>query len=426
VAALPLALTPLVLAASPIPGPSSTGGGASLFADSLPCWRDPAQVGSLCRWVYDRTHTSWLAESSDWVIAKPAAILLIVVVAFVVRALLRRMINRIADRAAEGSVPGVLHRTRAVSLFESTGISWERRRQRADTMASVLNSLTTGIIFTVALFMVLAQLGLNIAPLIASAGILGVALGFGSQTLVKDFLSGMFMILEDQYGVGDVVDVGQASGTVEAVGLRVTRLRDVNGTVWYVPNGEVTRVGNMSQGWARAVLDVGIGYGEDIAHVSDLLQLTAHRLTEEEAWKDLILEEPEVWGVQELGHDAVVVRLVVKTAPLQQWAVSRELRQRIKAMLDEHGIEIPYPQRTVWVRTPGAPESDEARQDAHASVGTPESAVGEGAARNAATREGATRDGAPHEAGAGEGAEPDDRRGDPAEAAANPAGSDDR
>ena len=163
-------------------------------------------------------------------------------------------------------------------------------------MGALLKSVITGVLVAIIGTMILSELGVNIAPIIASAGILGIALGFGAQSLVKDFLSGIFMIFEDQYGVGDVVDVGEASGTVEAVSLRVTRLRDVNGTVWYVRNGEILRVGNMSQNWARAVLDVTVGYDEDLARVQRVLTEVAHDLWEDEDFKGLIIEEPEVTG----------------------------------------------------------------------------------------------------------------------------------
>ena len=191
--------------------------------------------------------------------------------------------------------------------------------------------------------MILSELGVNIAPIIASAGIIGIALGFGAQSLVKDFLSGIFMIFEDQYGVGDVVDVGEASGTVEAVSLRVTRLRDLNGTVWYVPNGEIVRVGNMSQNWSRAVVDVSVGYDEDLARAQRVLREVAHDLWEDEDFSSVIIEEPEVTGVEAFNPDAVTLRVLIKTAPMEQWAVARELRQRIKARFDHEGIEIPLP-----------------------------------------------------------------------------------
>ena len=217
--------------------------------------------------------------------------------------------------------------------------------------------------------MVLSELGVNIAPIIASAGILGIALGFGAQSLVKDFLSGIFMIFEDQYGVGDVVDVGEASGTVEAVSLRVTRLRDVNGTVWYVPNGEIVRVGNMSQNWARAVVDISVGYGEDLARVKRRAQRRRPRPVGGRGLRALIIEEPEVTGVEMLAPDAVTVRVVIKTAPMEQWAVARELRQRIKARFDHEGIEIPFAQRVVWHRDdPRAAPARRPRKAARASA----------------------------------------------------------
>jgi small conductance mechanosensitive channel len=208
--------------------------------------------------------------------------------------------------------------------------------------------------------MVISQLGYDIAPLIASAGIIGVALGFGAQGLVKDFLLGIFMILEDQYGVGDSIDLGEASGTVEAVGLRVTRLRDVNGTVWYVRNGEVLRVGNMSQNWARTVLDIPVAYTADLDQVRTVLRDIAHAVWEDPDFRNDVIEEPEVWGVERLDPDGVVMRVVLKTAPLEQWTIAREMRERIKERFDVLGIEIPLPQRVVWHRDPpgtDAPDS---------------------------------------------------------------------
>ena len=171
------------------------------------------------------------------------------------------------------------------------------------------------MVFGIAFVMVLSELGLNVAPILASAGVLGLAIGFGAQNLVKDYLSGVMMMIEDQYGVGDAVDLGEAIGTVENVGLRVTRVRDVDGTVWYVRNGEILRVGNQSQNWARTVLDVNVGYTEDLVKVREVLQDVAHGLWEDEDYQNIIIEEPEVWGVQDLGPDWVVVRVTLKTAP---------------------------------------------------------------------------------------------------------------
>ena len=185
----------------------------------------------------------------EWFVARPLAILLIVVIALVVRWLARRAIDRIVRRASAGSIPAVLARTKAGEVLgDLRPGAADRRRERALTMGSVLKSIVGAVIMGIAAIMVLAEIGVNVAPILTGAGIVGVALGFGAQNFVKDFLAGIFMILEDQVGVGDAVDTGHATGTVEAVGLRVTRLRDDQGTIWYVRNGEVIRIGNESQG----------------------------------------------------------------------------------------------------------------------------------------------------------------------------------
>jgi small conductance mechanosensitive channel len=326
----------------------------------------PSDGGNLCRYVEDLTHSAWLAKASNWLIAKPFSILALVVIAISVRWLVHRTIDRVTRRAAEGAVPGVIGTRMPQFFLEHNAALIERRKQRAETMGGLLKSVTTGVIAVVVLFMAIDQLGYNIAPLIAGAGIIGVALGFGSQTLVKDFLSGIFMILEDQYGVGDTANLGVATGTIEAVGLRVTRLRDVNGTVWYVRNGEVLAVGNMSQQWARTVLDIPVAFSEDLGRVRQILKRVAESVWNDEAYRGRILEEPEVWGVERWEADGVVVRVVLKTAPLEQWSVARETRERIKDAFDEHGVEIPLPQRVTWTRQwPPASlaETDNGRQD---------------------------------------------------------------
>ena len=309
-------------------------------------------------------------EVVDWIVGKPAALVGLIVIALVVRWLLHRVIDRVVKRAEVGMLPDRISRAitggrmgAALNLTEDPG--YTRRVQRAATMGSLLKSIVSGVVFTVVALMAISELGYDIAPLIASAGIIGVALGFGSQALVKDFLSGIFMIFEDQYGVGDEVDLGEAAGTVEAVSLRVTRLRDVNGTVWYVRNGEILRVGNMSQNWARTVLDVSVAYGEDLARVQRVLAEIAHDLWEDDDFKGRVIEEPSVWGVQELGPDAVVVRVAMKTAPLEQWAVAREMRQRIKARFDHEGIEMPFAQLGVWMRDEARPRPQVSDQDEH-------------------------------------------------------------
>ena len=289
--------------------------------------------------------------------AHGARLLLIVVVAVVVRAVLNRAVRRIVRSAVEGSVPVALRPlTDRARALDTTALLPERRRQRTETLGSVLRSIVSFGVVAVAGAMALSEVGLDLAPVVASAGIVGVAVGFGAQNLIKDFLTGIFMILEDQYGVGDVVDAGPATGTVEAVGLRTTRLRDVEGTVWHIRNGEIARVGNKSQGWARALLDVPLALDTDMALVRTVALSTAEGLWQDPAWAGKVLEQPEVWGLEHIGADGLLLRLVLKTAPLEQWTVAREVRERLIAAFYTSGIEIGVPQRQVrTVDEPAAP-----------------------------------------------------------------------
>jgi moderate conductance mechanosensitive channel len=320
----------------------------------------------LCDLVDRVTGNAWLAEASDWLIAKPLALIVLVVIALLLRWFLHRLIDRLSNRAAEGLPTPMLRHKPAQEERSMPALVAGRRVQRAKTMGSLLKSITSIVIFTIAGITAIAEIGYPVGPLIASAGVLGVALGFGAQSLVKDFLSGIFMIFEDQYGVGDVVDLGEATGTVEAVGLRVTRLRDVEGTVWYVRNGEILRVGNSSQNWARTVVDVPVGHDVDLYRVQRILTDVAHEVWEDEDFKSLIIEEPEVWGVQDMTPEFITVRVTLKTAPLEQWAVAREMRERIKARFDYEGIELARPARLIITRnepppTPATlPRGDEA------------------------------------------------------------------
>jgi small-conductance mechanosensitive channel len=220
----------------------------------------------------------------------------------------------------------------------------ERRKQRVRALGSVLRSAASVAIFSIAGVVILGDLGINLAPLLASAGVVGIAVGFGAQNLVRDYLSGIFMLVEDQYGVGDVVTVGTATGTVETVTLRITRLRSVNGIVWHVRNGAIETVGNESQGWARAVLDFPVPYTADLTTIRSLLADAAESMWNEPVWRTVMIEKPEVWGAQQVDMTpppTVTMRVVVKTAPLRQWEVEREMRARVKAALDAAGIKPP-------------------------------------------------------------------------------------
>lgn len=278
--------------------------------------------------------------NEPWALLLSSAItiVLILVLAFVIRRIAHKVIARVVTRAATtGSIASRFRKGAATDGIDA--LLHERRKQRAETMGSVLKHVASIVILGTAVLTVLDRLTIPIAPLLTSVGILGVAIGFGAQELVKDFIAGMFMLLEDQYGVGDVIDVGGVIGTVEAVTLRVTRLRDLDGRVWYVRNGTITRVGNESQGWSRAFMDVPVAYDADVVSVRVLLEQVA-----EEIWADTelreakIVEQPQVFGVEQLSDSSLVFRISAKTVPAAQAEVSRELRLRVKTALDTAGI----------------------------------------------------------------------------------------
>jgi small conductance mechanosensitive channel len=303
-----------------------------------------------CRVVWNLSHnpdfTGFFRNWLDGPLTALFWIIVIMVIALIVRVMTHRVISRVTMRMVEGTMSERV-RERSRTVFDGSPVLLNQRRaQRARTMGSVLRSIASMVIMGVAFFSVLGQLGLNLTPVLASATVIGAAVGFGAQNIVKDFLAGLFMLLEDQFGVGDVIDVGGAKGTVEAVTLRVTRMRDVNGVVWYVPNGEIKKVGNESQNWGRAVLDIPVDIHEDVEKVKEILQKTADELAVAADWDEVVLEEPSVWGVQSMTGDALTVRIVLKTAPGRQADVSRELRERVKKAFDEAGVT---------VATPGAP-----------------------------------------------------------------------
>lgn len=301
------------------------------------------QPGNVCRWVFDQTDSVGLAEFADWLAGRLVPILLVLVGAWLLNRVVRRAIRRFAARIEGATESGRMKRLRdkTPSVFLATGEVNVRSAARAQTIGTVLRSICTGIIWTFALIYVLGALGLDLGPLLAGAGVAGVALGFGAQSLVRDFLSGTFMIIEDQYGVGDVVDVGEASGTVELVTLRVTRLRDVNGTVWHVPNGEIRRVGNMSQQWARAVLDIDVAPGADLDRAREVISSAAQAVWASDAARVDVLDRPELLGLEYLGPDAATFRVQGRTRPGAQWRVSRLLRVRIAEDLTRAGIALP-------------------------------------------------------------------------------------
>lgn len=336
----------------------TTFGAVSAEQVRLTCGQEP---GWFCRNVLDWTGNRTLADVADFTIGKPLTILAILVIAWFVNRIARRGVRRTLKTLSSGAVQERVGQMRAAapSALLQTQEHSLRSEQRIDALTSVLRSLVTFVIYTVATFMILGEIGINLGPLIAGAGIIGVALGFGSQSLVKDFLSGVFILVEDQFGVGDIVDLdGQTAGVVDAVSLRTTRLRAVDGTLWHVPNGEIRRVGNKSQHWSRALIDIEVAYDTDLDHAEAVIAKVADAVAKEDPE---VIEQPEVWGVEQLGANGIVIRLVVKTRPSEQFRVSRELRRRIKAAFDEEGIEIPFPQQTVWHR--GVPVTQNREQN---------------------------------------------------------------
>ena len=312
-----------------------------------------AEGSYICEKVYEWSNNELLATGADWLLDRPIRILLIVILAWIASKILQKSVLKFAQTIANSPTDPRLRalRERGPGKLLMEERETKRASARAETIGLVLRSIGVAAVWILALFMMLGQLDIDLAPLIAGAGIGGLALGFGAQSIVKDFLSGLFMLIEDQYGVGDIVDVGSASGTVEKVSLRSTTIRDVKGTVWHVPNGVISRVGNSSQLWSRALLDVEVAYDTDLDLARDVIQRVGDSLWEDKEWGgDELMERPEIWGVQDLGASAVSLRLVVKTEPSKQWAVERELRMRLKNAFDKAGIEIPFPQQTVWHR----------------------------------------------------------------------------
>ncbi len=323
---------------------------------------EPEAAGTLCTGIFRLTSNESIARASDLFVALPAKIALIIMLALLATAFLRRAIRRFARRLrmVDTADVGAASGRSAGSMLRTGGRTTPRTVQRAETIGALLASAATFGVWSMAALMVLGELGVSLGPLVAGAGIAGIALGFGAQNLVRDVFSGLFMLIEDQYGVGDVIDAGPASGTVEGISLRTTRLRDVEGNVWHIPNGEISRVANKSQEWSRALLDIQVAYQTSTDHAIDVIDRVAEATRNDPEWSSFILSKPEVWGVEELAADGITIRLVVQTQPLAQWKVARELRARIKRAFDAEGIEIPFPQRTVWHR---------AEDDDHALVG---------------------------------------------------------
>lgn len=242
---------------------------------------------------------------------------------------------------------GALTRRIERSISPESGTPTIPHDPRAATLVGLVRNVGIVVITLLSVFMVLGAIGLEVGPLLAGAGVVGLAISFGAQSLVKDIFAGLFILFENQFGVGDVVRLGDASGAVERMTLRATFLRDMSGTLHVVPNGEIKHVQNLTRSWSRAVLDIGVAYREDVDRVITVMREVGREMWEDEDWRPFLVEEATVLGVESFGESSVNIRMMSKTLPLKQWEVARELRRRLKRRFDAEGIEIPFPQRTV-------------------------------------------------------------------------------
>lgn len=279
----------------------------------------------------------------------PLRIAGVVVGTLLLRGILLFSIKRVVDRVVSG-VKKAQNVEHTVELTASPLMA-VRVVQRTRTIGSVLNNLVTWVLVSIAIVLILGELNFSVTALIASAGIVGAALGFGAQNVVKDMLNGLFIVFEDQLGVGDIVELqstqGPVSGVVESVGVRVTQVRDVGGTLWFVRNGEIITVGNKSQGWARVIIDLPAPYTSDVEEVERVMLDTAQKMSREPAYRRKVLEDPEIWGIESVSAEALVVRLVMKVRSNDQFDLARELRLRLKLALDELGVALPSLNRVV-------------------------------------------------------------------------------
>ncbi len=296
------------------------------------------QVDTVFRAIPRRLQREW-GDLFDWpaLAATGGRLVAALVVGWLAFWALRAVLRRI-----ERSVAPPEHGT--ISLHE----------QRVRTLTSLVRSVGIVVILLIVTFMVLGALGVDLRPLLAGAGVMGLAISFGAQSLVKDVISGLFILFENQFGVGDVIRIDTVSGTVESMTLRVVSLRDIHGTLHVIPNGEIKRVSNLTRSWSRAVLDVSVAYDEDVDEVMRVMREVGADLHADPAWAPLLMELPEVPGIERFAESSVDIRMMAKTIPLKQWDVARELRRRLKLRFDRDGISIPFPHRRL-VLTDGQP-----------------------------------------------------------------------
>lgn len=284
--------------------------------------------------------TTFTAKMLDWLVTTGLSVALVLVVAFIAAKVYRLAVIRLEERVAAGIVE------------RSDGVSGDEARQRIHTLASLLTKAGAAAIWVVAGMIVLKEIGIDIGPLLAGAGVLGLAVGFGSQNLVRDLVSGFFIILENQVAVGDVAAINGTGGLVESIGLRTIILRDAAGTVHVFPNGTISTLSNMTKDWSAMVFDIGVAYRTDTDEAVEVMREVAEDLRSDDGFGDRILEPIEIMGVDAFADSAVIIKARLKTKPVQQWSVGREYRRRLKKAFDKKGIEIPFPHRTITLDSP--------------------------------------------------------------------------
>ncbi len=287
-------------------------------------------VSGIQLWV-----TTFTAKMLDWLVTTGLSVVLVLAVALIAARVYRLAVIRMEKRIADGIAE------------RSDGVSLDEAKQRIHTLGSLLSKAGVTTIWVIAGMIVLKEIGIDIGPILAGAGVIGLAIGFGSQNLVRDIVSGFFIILENQVGVGDVVAINGTGGLVESIGLRTIILRDAAGTVHVFPNGAIATLSNMTKDWSAMVFDIGVAYRSDTDEVVEVMMEVAEDLRSDDAFKDRILEPMEIMGVDAFADSAVIIKARLKTKPIQQWSVGREYRRRLKKAFDEKGIEIPFPHRTI-------------------------------------------------------------------------------
>jgi small-conductance mechanosensitive channel len=274
---------------------------------------------------------SFIDKSGPWFFSQGLKIIVILIGAYLVRRFIGIVVDKIIRRA----------------VVADKFLTPEAEKKREDTLINVFEGTLKAIIWAVVILMVIAELGVNIGPLLAGAGVIGLAIGFGAQSLVRDFFTGLFIILENQYRVADVICVDDKCGVVEDINLRTTIIRDIDGTVHYIPNGEIKKVSNLSKEFARVHLNIGIAYDTNLEKAIRIVNQVGQELAKDPEWQAHITKAPQFLRVDEFADSAVIIKILGETRPLKQWDVTGELRKRLKIAFDKQAIEIPFPQRVI-------------------------------------------------------------------------------